>query len=257
MTASAGSADSAGPRTALVLGGNSDIAFAALRRIPLDRVVLAVRDVDAMRQRLSAEPLPIAEVSVEAWDALDTASHAPLVERAHDRLGGIDLVLCAVGSLGHGAGITASPAGAAALIDSNFTGPATVLTAAAHHLAERGYGTIVVLSSVAGLRARRSNYLYGSAKAGLDAFTQGLADSVAGSGVRVHLIRPGFVTSKMTAGLKPAPLATTIDAVAEAIAGAVRSDRSRIVHVPRALGPMFAVMRVLPRPVWRRVAGNR
>jgi len=246
-----------GPRTALVLGGNSDIALATLRRIPLDRVVLAVRDVDAARTRLDGDPLPITQVSVEAWDALDPSAHAPLIDRAHELLGGIDLVLCAVGSLGHGAGITANPADAAALIESNFTGPATALTAVAQHLSARGYGTIVVLSSVAGLRARRSNFLYGSAKAGLDAFTQGLADSVADSGVRVHLIRPGFVTSKMTTGLKPAPFATTADVVAEAIAAAVLSPRSRIVHVPRLLGPMFAVMRALPRPVWRRVAGDR
>jgi decaprenylphospho-beta-D-erythro-pentofuranosid-2-ulose 2-reductase len=245
------------PHTALVLGGNSDIALAALRRIPLDRVVLAARDADALRARLDADPLPIANVTIEAWDALDPAGHTPLIERAHDDLGGIDLVLCAVGSLGHGAGITAGPADAAALIDSNFTGPATVLTAVAHHLVTRGYGTIVVLSSVAGLRARRSNYLYGSAKAGLDAFAQGLADSVAGSGVRVHVIRPGFVTSKMTAGLKPAPFATSTEAVAAAIADVVLSPRSRIVHVPRVLGPLFGVMRALPRPIWRRVAGTR
>lgn len=245
------------PRTALVLGGNSDIAFATVRLLSLDRVVLAVRDVAAIRARLETEPLSVSDVSIEPWDALDTAAHAGLIERAATSMGGIDLVLCAVGSLGHGAGLTASPAAAAALIDSNFTGPATALTAAAQHLVARGHGTIVVLSSVAGLRARRSNYLYGSAKAGLDAFTQGLADSVVGSGVRVHLIRPGFVTSKMTTGLKPAPLATTIDAVAESIADAVGSSRSRIVHVPRVLGPMFGVMRALPRPIWRRVAGDR
>ena len=246
-----------GPRTALVLGGNSDIALTTLQQIPLDRVVLAARDATALRTRLAAEPLPIGQVSIESWDALDRSAHEPLIERAHDALGGIDLVLCAVGSLGHGAGITASPSDAAALFESNFTGPATALTAVAQHLVARGYGTIVVLSSVAGLRARRSNYLYGSAKAGLDAFAQGLADSVAESGVRVHLIRPGFVTSKMTTGLKPAPFATSTQAVATAIADAVLSPRSRIVHVPRVLGPMFAVMRTLPRPVWRRVAGTR
>jgi decaprenylphospho-beta-D-erythro-pentofuranosid-2-ulose 2-reductase len=251
-----------GPRTALVLGGNSDIAQAALRHIPLDRIVLAGRDVDAMRRRLEAEPtrtspIPTCEVTVEQWDALDSTAHERLLERAADVLGEIDLVLCAVGSLGHGAGIAASAESAAALIDSNFTGPATALTAATQRLIEQGHGIVVVLSSVAGLRARRSNYLYGSAKAGLDAFTQGLADSVAGTGVRVHLIRPGFVTSKMTTGLKPAPLATTTEAVGRAIARAVLSPRSTIVHVPALLGPMFAVMRILPRPVWRRVAGDR
>ncbi len=248
---------SGAPRTALVLGGNSDIALASIRAMGLDRVVLAVRDADSMMARLEREPLSIAEVVVETWDALDPSANLPLIEAAAETLGGIDLVLCAVGSLGHGAGITSTSANAAALIESNFTGPATVLTDVAHHLVERGYGIIIVLSSVAGLRPRRSNYLYGSAKAGLDAFTQGLADAVADSGVRVHLIRPGFVVSKMTAGLEPAPFATTVDAVAAAIADVARSDRSRIVHVPAILSPLFGMMRMLPRPVWRIIAGNR
>ncbi|MCU1400831.1 MAG: short chain dehydrogenase/reductase family oxidoreductase [Acidimicrobiales bacterium] len=248
------------PRTALVLGGNSDIALATLRRLAsdgLDRVVLAARDIDALERRLEAEPLSIAEVTIVAWDTLDAAGHGPLIDTAAEELGGIDLVICAVGSLGHGAGITATSASANALIESNFSGPAAVLTDVAHHLVERGRGTIVVLSSVAALRPRRSNYLYGSAKAGLDSFALGLADAVAGSGVQVHVIRPGFVTSKMTTGLRPAPFASTPEAVAEAIADAMTSAKSRIVHVPRVLGPLFAVLRLTPRAIWRRIAGDR
>lgn len=250
----------ASPRTALVLGGNSDIALAALRRLAgdgLDRVVLAVRDVDGLEQRLETDPLQIAEVTIVAWDALDPTGHGPLIETAAEALGGIDLVLCAVGSLGHGAGITATSTSAASLFESNFSGPATALTDIAQYLVQRGFGSIVVLSSVAALRPRRSNYLYGSAKAGLDAFALGLADAVADSGVQVHVIRPGFVTSKMTTGLRPAPFATTPAAVAEAIADALSSPRSRIVHVPRLLGPLFAVLRITPRPIWRRIAGDR
>jgi decaprenylphospho-beta-D-erythro-pentofuranosid-2-ulose 2-reductase len=248
------------PRTALVLGGNSDIALATLRRLAsdgLDRVVLAVRDVDAMERRLNGEPMPIAEVTLVAWDALDPTGHVPLIETATDALGGIDLVLCAVGSLGHGAGIGATSASAGALFEANFSGPATALTDIAQHLVQRGFGSIVVLSSVAALRPRRSNYLYGSAKAGLDAFALGLADAVAASGVQVHVIRPGFVTSKMTTGLRPAPFATTPEAVAEAIADALASPTSRVVHVPRLLGPLFTVLRLAPRPIWRHIAGDR
>ena len=250
----------AAPRSALVLGGNSDIAHAVLWQLAaegLDRVVLAARDTDAVRVRLQARPLPIINVIVEEWDALDVGAHGRLIERAVTALGTIDLVLCAVGSLGHSAGIDTSTEGAAALFESNFAGPATAITAAARPLAAQGHGTIVVFSSVAGLRARRSNYLYGSAKAGLDTFTQGLADAMRGKGVRVHLIRPGFVHSKMTAGLRPAPFATTTDAVAAAVVAAVVSGRSRIVHVPRLLGPLFAVLGAVPRPIWRRIAGDR
>lgn len=248
------------PRTALVLGGNSDIALATVRALApagLTDVVLAARDPDALRTRLDTDPLPVADVAIERWDALDVAGHAPLFDRAIAALGTIDIVLCAVGSLGHGAGVTASPAAVDALITSNFAGPAAALAEAAHRLVAQGSGAIVVLSSVAGLRARKSNYVYGSAKAGLDVFTQGLADAVASSGVQVHLIRPGFVTSKMTTGLKPAPFSTTPEVVAAAVVAALSNSRSRTVHVPRVLGPLFAALRALPRPLWRMIAGDR
>ncbi|MEO6126548.1 MAG: SDR family NAD(P)-dependent oxidoreductase [Ilumatobacteraceae bacterium] len=248
------------PRTALVLGGNSDIALATVRRLAVDRlthVMLAVRDVALVEARLRASPLLVATVDIVAWDARQSGEHVVLLERAATALGTIDLVLCAVGSLGHGAGIGASPHDVEDSIWANFTGPATAITAAAQHLVRQGSGSIVVLSSVAGLRARKSNYLYGAAKAGLDTFTQGLADAVAASGVRVHLIRPGFVSSKMTEGLRPAPFSTTTDVVAEAIATAVVASRSQVVHVPRPLGPLFTALKLTPRPLWRRIAGNR
>lgn len=250
----------ASPRTALVLGGNSDIAHATVARLARDglaRVVLAVRDPDTLEARLLAEPLPVDEVTIETWDVLDASAHTPMVERAAMTLGGIDLVLCVVGSLGHGAGLDASAETASQLIASNFTGPAVALTDIAHHLMQRGFGTIVVVSSIAGVRARKSNYLYGSAKAGIDAFAQGLGDAVAEHGVRVHVVRPGFVATKMTTGLRPAPFATTTTAVAELVAAVARCDRSRVVHVPQILGPVFGVLRAMPRPLWRRIAGNR
>jgi decaprenylphospho-beta-D-erythro-pentofuranosid-2-ulose 2-reductase len=111
-----------------------------------------------------------------------------------------------------------------------------------------------VLSSVAGERVRRANFVYGSSKAGLDGFAQGLGDSLAGSGVSVLIVRPGFVTGRMTAGMAPAPLATTPAAVAEATAAAIAAGRA-VVWVPATLRPLFAVFRHLPRPIWRRVPG--
>jgi decaprenylphospho-beta-D-erythro-pentofuranosid-2-ulose 2-reductase len=246
--------------SALVLGGNSDIGLATVRALAaqgLERVVLATRDAEALRTRLAQAPLPVTDVAVEQWDANDVGAHAALLDRAGDALGAIDVVICAVGSLGHGAGITATPDAVSSLIAANFGGPAAALTAAAHRLTAQGHGAIVVLSSVAGLRARRSNYVYGSAKAGLDTFTSGLADAVAASGVRVHLVRPGFVTSKMTTGLRPAPFATTPEAVAAAICAALGKDRSTIVHVPRVLGPLFVGLRATPRILWRAIAGDR
>ena len=248
------------PRTALVLGGASEIAHATLvelSRSGLEAAVLAVRSTQRASAWIEQHPLPDLDVHLVGWDAGDVEGHEPLFDRAAELLGDIDLVLCAVGSLGHGAGLTAKPEEADHLFQANMAGPATALTAAARRLDDQGRGAIVVLSSVAGLRPRKSNYLYGAAKAGLDTFTQGLADALADGPVRVHLIRPGFVTSKMTAGLDPAPFATTPDVVAAAIADALTSPGNRIVHVPRILGPLFLGFRNLPRPLWRRIAGDR
>ena len=111
---------------------------------------------------------------------------------------------------------------------------------------------MIVLSSVAAERARRSNAIYGAAKAGLDALAQGLADSLAGSGVRVLVVRPGFVRTRMTAGLEAAPFATSPDAVAEAAVKAL-AGRAHTVWVPPSLRYVFAVLRHLPRPIYRRL----
>ncbi len=109
-----------------------------------------------------------------------------------------------------------------------------------------------MFSSVAGVRVRRANYVYGSAKAGLDGFASGLADALTGSGARLLLVRPGFVVGRMTAGMAPAPLSSTPDEVAEATVRALRAGRGE-VWVPAALRPLFAVLRHTPRAVWRRL----
>ena len=116
---------------------------------------------------------------------------------------------------------------------------------------------IVVLSSVAGVRPRRSNYVYGASKAGLDAFARGLREGLRPTGVKVVVVRPGFVRTKMTTGLAPAPFATDPGTVASAIVAAAARGRSGVVWVPRLLGPLFGFFRLLPGPIWRRVAGDR
>jgi decaprenylphospho-beta-D-erythro-pentofuranosid-2-ulose 2-reductase len=123
----------------------------------------------------------------------------------------------------------------------------------ANALKKQGHGSLVVLSSVAGERARKANFIYGSTKAGLDAFAQGLGDSLHGSGVHVMVVRPGFVETKMTAGMEKAPLSTTPDAVADAIVSGLRRG-AEIVWVPAALRYVLSGLRHLPRPVFRKVA---
>jgi short-subunit dehydrogenase len=110
----------------------------------------------------------------------------------------------------------------------------------------------VVFSSVAGARVRRANYVYGSAKAGLDGFASGLADALHGSGVRLLLVRPGFVIGRMTEGMSPAPLSSTPPQVADATARALVKGRTE-VWVPRPLGVLVFGFRLLPRSVWRRL----
>ncbi|MBW0105084.1 SDR family NAD(P)-dependent oxidoreductase, partial [Pseudonocardia sp. KRD291] len=117
----------------------------------------------------------------------------------------------------------------------------------------QGEGTLVVYSSVAGVRVRRANYVYGSAKAGLDGFASGLADALHGTGVRLLLVRPGFVIGRMTEGMSPAPLSSTPEQVADATVAALRRGRGGDVWVPGTLRALFAVLRLLPRPVWRRM----
>jgi decaprenylphospho-beta-D-erythro-pentofuranosid-2-ulose 2-reductase len=139
------------------------------------------------------------------------------------------------------------------MIDANFTGHVTTLLAVAARMRAQGRGTIVVLSSVAAVRPRKANFVYGAAKTGLDAFARGLADSLHGSGVRLLLVRPGFVIGRMTAGMPPAPLATTPAKVGAATAAALRG-RKPSVWVPAPLAGMAVALRLVPRSAWRRVS---
>jgi len=142
---------------------------------------------------------------------------------------------------------------AAAMIQTNFTGHVSTLLAVAAWMRAQGHGTIVVLSSVAAVRPRKANPVYGAAKAGLDAFARGLTDLLHGSGVRVLLVRPGFVTGRMTAGMRPAPLATTPEAVGAATAAALCGRRTT-VWVPPSLAGLAVALRLIPRPAWRRIS---
>ena len=129
----------------------------------------------------------------------------------------------------------------------NYVGSVSVAVPLAQRMRAQGHGTIVALSSVAGERARRSNFVYGSSKAGMDAFFQGLGDSLVGSGVRVMIVRPGFVHTKMTDGMDAAPLSTTPEAVADAIVHGLARGRETVwVPAPVALRDVGAAPRAAP-----------
>jgi decaprenylphospho-beta-D-erythro-pentofuranosid-2-ulose 2-reductase len=243
----------------LVLGGSSDIGAAIAERLVPDgcrTVVLAGRRPEAMDPVAGRLRTAGAAVSTIHWDAVDIGGHADAVKAAWDAAAvDIDCVVLASGVLGEQSHLEDDPAAAAELTVANYAGPVSALLHVARRLEEQGHGTIVVLSSVAGERARRSNFVYGSSKAGLDAFAQGLADSLVAAGVRVVVVRPGFVHSSMTEGRDPAPLATTPAAVAVAVAGAIASGKET-VWVPSALRYVMAALRYLPRPLWRRVSAD-
>ena len=242
-------------QTIVLLGGTSTIGQAIVRKLtsPATRtIVLAARRPEAVdTARLD---LGRSDVSVEVvpFEAADVSTHRDLVEELAARHGDLDVVIVAFGQLGDQAALDGDPAAAARLVQVNFAGAVSACLAVAARFREQGHGQLVVLSSVAGERVRKANFVYGSSKAGLDGFAQGLGDSLAGTGASVLIVRPGFVHSAMTQGLEAAPFATTPDAVAEATVKALRSGR-RVVWVPAALRGVFAVLRHLPAPVWRRI----
>ena len=162
------------------------------------------------------------------------------------------MVVIAVGVLGAQAGLDADPDEAIEVMRVNFLGVGSLLLECLRQLRRRGEGTLVLLSSVAAERPRASNPIYGAAKAGLDALAQGLSDAIASSGVRVLVVRPGFVKTRMTADLAPVPFATTPEVVASATVAAL-SGRAETIWVPGRLRLMFAILRHLPRGIYRRL----
>jgi decaprenylphospho-beta-D-erythro-pentofuranosid-2-ulose 2-reductase len=243
-------------QTVLVLGGGSEIGVATARRLVQDgarTVVLAGRRPEAYADAETAlRAAGAAEVHRVAFDADDTDSHGRVVQDVVERVGDIDVAVVAFGVLGDQQVDEHDPAAAVAVARTNYLGPVSVLTVLANRLRTQGHGTLVVLSSVAGERVRRSNYVYGSSKAGLDGFATGLADALHGSGARVLVVRPGFVRTKMTAGMEPVPFTATADDVAEAVAKGLRGTAT-VVWVPGVLRVVMSVLRHVPRPVFRRL----
>jgi decaprenylphospho-beta-D-erythro-pentofuranosid-2-ulose 2-reductase len=241
----------------LLLGGTSEIGLAilsALRLGPDAEVILAGRDP----QRLEAAGKSLNHpVTVARYDATDSGGLQAFA--AEICAGGApDLVIAAAGILISQQRAEQDVRLAATMIETNFTGHVAALLAFGEAMRHRGSGTIVVLSSVAAVRPRKFNSVYGATKAGLDSFARGYADSLHGSGVRVLLVRPGFVTGRMTEGMKPAPLATTPAAVGAAVARALGKPGTggrgkSVVWVPAPLAGLAAVMKLVPRPVWRRL----
>jgi decaprenylphospho-beta-D-erythro-pentofuranosid-2-ulose 2-reductase len=244
----------------LLLGGRSEIGLAIAERLVrfgARRVVLAARDAkdeadlgEAPRKLRAAGPV---ELHMLDFDATEPQTHREVIREAARLVGDLDVVISAFGVLGDQRDLEGDPAAAARNAEANFTGHISAGLAAAERLRTQGHGTLVALSSVAGVRARRANFVYGAAKAGVDAFAQGLDDALHGSGARVLIVRPGHVHTQMSAHVSAAPFPATSQEVAVRVVDALHHGR-RTVWVPRILGPVSVALRLLPRPLWRRLS---
>jgi decaprenylphospho-beta-D-erythro-pentofuranosid-2-ulose 2-reductase len=242
------------PQSLLVLGGTSEIGLAVAetfaRSRPL-RVILAGRPgarLDDAAQRLRGTG---STVSVLPFDARRPETHAEVVEKAFAD-GDVDVTLVAFGILGDQEAAWTDIEAAREMAEVNYVGAVTVGVALADRLRRQGHGSLVAMSSAAAERPRRSNFVYGSTKAGLDSFYTGLTDALAPSGVHVSVIRPGFVHTRMTHGLKAAPLSQTPEQVAAVIVAAVRG-RQEQAWAPGPMRWVMTVLRHLPRAVFRKL----
>lgn len=245
--------------TIVVLGGRSEIGLAVATRLAgqgaRDFVLAARRSDDLDAEEAALRGAGATTVTRYEFDADDLEAHGEALTKIVAGHGPVDTVVTAFGILGDQSRAEQDAAHAVRIVHTDYTAHVSVLTHVANLLRDQGGGAnanIVVFSSVAGVRVRRANYVYGSAKAGLDGFASGLADALAGSGVHLLLVRPGFVVGRMTEGMSPAPFSSTPAEVADATVRALRRGRA-VVWVPAILRPVFAVMRLLPRFVWRRL----
>ncbi len=240
----------------LVLGGTSEIAEAIVRQLAAREsceALLAGRDEVALHER--AESLKqdgCASVHTLALEARAMDKHTAMLQQAFALLGDVDLVILAVGVLGDREVPLQDIPAALEVLEVNFLGSGSLLLHCAQALSKQGHGTIIVLSSVAAERPRASNIVYCASKAGLDSLAQGLADALHGSGVKILVVRPGFVRTRMTKGLPVPPLSTTSDAVAKATLRGLEKG-SQTVWAPPVLRFVMALLGLLPRALFRRL----
>lgn len=249
------------PQSVLLVGGTSEIGLAIVRRLAqggrLNRVVLVGRSQTALEaQRDSLEGLLAAPAIVETLVAdltdLDSVDHAIAAVFTT----AIDVAVIAAGVLPNQALAERDATYASEVNFINFIGPVHAGTRITEQFRQQGRGVLVVMSTVAAERPRKDNFVYGAAKAGLDAWANGMADALVGSGIRILVVRPGMVRTRMSAGLPEAPLTTDADVVAEAVARHLVNGPTTI-WVPAQLQVLMSGLRHLPRPVFRKVADSR
>jgi len=237
----------------LILGATSPIArLLAIRFASIGaHLYLAARDEDEVKR--IAEDIQVRSGAVAiagTFDALDFASHPPLVERASKELGGLDGVVLCFGTLGDEDKAQIDSGEAIATIDQNFTGAVSLLTVAARRLEAQGSGFILVIGSVAGDRGRKRNYVYGSAKGALHLFLQGLRARLSKTKVHVMTVILGTVDTRMTWGREGTLFTVPPERAAELIFEAWRKKRD-VVYVPWFWRPIMSVVRAIPERIFK------
>jgi len=241
----------------VLFGGTSELGRATLTHLlkpGVQHVVLVSRDVEAAHAGdVQLEDLsPDITISHVKFDGEDAASMQAVVDEVFAIVGDIDVAIVAHAVLGADRDGYSDPASVANVIDVNVTATMALLYALSQRMRAQKHGVIALFSSVAGVRVRKANPVYGASKAAIDSFALALGHDLEQDGIKVVVIRPGFVRTKMTAGMKEAPFATDPDKVGEVAAAAI-SKKATIVYVPGVLRFVFALLSVLPTRVWRRL----
>jgi decaprenylphospho-beta-D-erythro-pentofuranosid-2-ulose 2-reductase len=248
------------PQTVVVFGGSSEIARAITKKLCMARahtVILAGRNQALLDQAaLEAEEYGATKTHVVLFDAEEPLSAARVVEEAFDKVGDrVDLVVVAVGTVGKQSEDENNAEGAARMITVNVTWPVAALAEVRRRLIDQGGGGILVISSAAAIRARRASYLYSGAKAGLDRLCVCLAESLEGTGVRLQLLRPAAVRTRMSLNLAPTPFTTGVNEVADnAVRGLLSDDL--VIWSPPMLRYVMILVRLMPPALWRRLANR-
>lgn len=241
-------------RVIAIFGGRSEIGLAVATRLATDSTVVLAARSGPMDEAVSlCRAAGARRVEIVPFDADQIAEHHAVVDEIEGRVGPIDVAVLAFGILGNQEQAERDPAHVEQILHTDFVAQASLLGVLAERMRRRGRGSLVAFSSVAGARVRRANYVYGSAKAGLDGFASGLADALHGTGVHLVIARPGFVIGRMTKGMAPAPFSSTPDQVADAVVRRIARGRGVELWIPWQLRAMFAVARLVPRAVWRRM----
>ncbi|OBF55873.1 decaprenylphospho-beta-D-erythro-pentofuranosid-2-ulose 2-reductase [Mycolicibacterium monacense] len=246
------------PQTILLLGGTSEIGLAICERYLRDapaRIVLAALPDDPGREAAVAQMRRAGAKSVEVidFDAVDTASHPDVIDKAS--AGGsrdIDVAIVAFGLLGDAEELWQNQRKAVQIAEINYTAAVSVGVLLGEQMRAQGFGQIIAMSSAAGERVRRSNFVYGSTKAGLDGFYLGLGEALREYGVHVLVIRPGQVRTRMSAHVKEAPLTVDKEYVAE-LAVTASAKGKDLVWAPGAFRYVMMVLRHIPRPIFRKL----